>query len=57
MPPKEYLTAMEYATIVGELMELGIESVRLTGGEPPKGPAGNFSGLGPIKDTKTRSDH
>lgn len=34
MPPKEYLTAMEYATIVGELMELGIESVRLTGGEP-----------------------
>ncbi|MCX8079028.1 MAG: GTP 3',8-cyclase MoaA [Geminocystis sp.] len=34
MSPKEYLTPAEYATIVGELVELGIESVRLTGGEP-----------------------
>ncbi|BCX12254.1 MAG: cyclic pyranopterin phosphate synthase [Thermosynechococcus sp.] len=34
MPTQTYLTPVEYATIVAELVELGIESVRLTGGEP-----------------------
>ncbi len=34
MPPQSYLTPAEYATIVAELVELGVESVRLTGGEP-----------------------
>ncbi|QEQ01544.1 GTP 3',8-cyclase MoaA [Thermosynechococcus sp. CL-1] len=34
MPPQTYLSPTEYATIVAELVALGIESVRLTGGEP-----------------------
>ncbi|XFA74273.1 GTP 3',8-cyclase MoaA [Thermosynechococcaceae cyanobacterium Okahandja] len=34
MSPQHYLTAVEYATIVAELVALGVESVRLTGGEP-----------------------
>lgn len=31
MPPQTYLSPTEYATIVAELVALGIESVRLTG--------------------------
>ena len=34
MPEKNYLTANEYFEIVKELCELGVEEVRLTGGEP-----------------------
>lgn len=34
MPPQHYLTVAEYATIVAELVALGVEAVRLTGGEP-----------------------
>jgi GTP 3',8-cyclase len=34
MSEDNYLTPLEYEKVVGELVELGVEEVRLTGGEP-----------------------